>query len=265
MKYAVMSDVHANPRALKTALEDARRLGCGKFVLLGDVTGYGYDVKAALEEVRRSFDVVLMGNHDSACAGLEPAWEVRAISNYDIDRAQREQLGDGEVAWLRERPYVHAEENAAFAHGDFTRPQSWNYVSSTEAAVQNFFTREERVLFCGHTHHAAVWEQTKRGEFRSKFEKRFRTPAVKAQSAGFKLKEGSRYVVNVGSVGYPRQDLCSSYAIYDPAAGRVTLRRLPFDFKDYIMRMLDNKIALPTWLFALLMAATGKGPEGQAA
>ena len=44
MKYAIMSEVHANPRALKVALEDARRLGCGKYVLLGDVTGYGYDV-----------------------------------------------------------------------------------------------------------------------------------------------------------------------------------------------------------------------------
>ena len=62
-----MSDVHANPRALKVALEDARRLGCGKYVLLGDVTGYGYDVKTALSEVRKNFDVVLMGNHDSAC------------------------------------------------------------------------------------------------------------------------------------------------------------------------------------------------------
>ena len=39
MKYAIMSDVHANPKALETALADARRLGCGKFILLGDVTG----------------------------------------------------------------------------------------------------------------------------------------------------------------------------------------------------------------------------------
>ena len=48
MKYAIMSDVHANPKALETALSDARRLGCGKFILLGDVTGYGYDPKATL-------------------------------------------------------------------------------------------------------------------------------------------------------------------------------------------------------------------------
>ena len=60
MKYAIMSDVHANPEALKTALEDARHFGCGKFLLLGDVTGYGYDVKAALAVVRKIFDQVVV-------------------------------------------------------------------------------------------------------------------------------------------------------------------------------------------------------------
>ena len=72
MKYAIMSDAHANPLALETALADARAARCGKFILLGDVTGYGYDPKRTLDIVRRNFDVVLMGNHDSACAGLEP-------------------------------------------------------------------------------------------------------------------------------------------------------------------------------------------------
>jgi predicted phosphodiesterase len=43
VKLAVMSDVHANPKALETALADARGQGCERFVMLGDVTGYGYD------------------------------------------------------------------------------------------------------------------------------------------------------------------------------------------------------------------------------
>ena len=68
MQYAVMSDVHANPAALAAALADARRRGCNRFVMLGDTTGYGYDVKEAMRLVRESFDVVLMGNHDSACS-----------------------------------------------------------------------------------------------------------------------------------------------------------------------------------------------------
>ena len=259
MKVAIMSDAHANPRALETALADAAKAGCGKYALLGDITGYGYDVKSTLRIVRERFDIVLMGNHDSACVGLEPAEEVLAIPNYDIDRAQRKELTDEEADWIRGRKYVRVCHGAAMTHGDFTRPQSWNYILTAESAVQNFFSRKERLLFCGHTHHAAVWETTEKGEFRPKFADRLRTPAAEAESISFKPRKGSRYIVNVGSVGYPRNDLCASYAIWDTETGRVTLRRLPFDFRNYIMDMLDRKIDLPLWLCRLLLAASGKG------
>ena len=58
--------------------------------------------------------------------------------------------------------------------------------------------------------------------------------------------------MNVGSGGNPRNDLCASYAIYDAEAERVTLRRLPFDFKGYIAEMLAHEIDLPSWLCDLL-------------
>ena len=80
-------------------------------------------------------------------------------------------------------------------------------------------------------------------------------PAVRAESISFKMNPTSRYIVNVGSVGYPRNDLCCSYGIYDAATRRVTVRRLPFDFKSYIQAMLDRKIQLPVWLLRLLVAA----------
>ena len=123
-----MSDVHANPKALNTALDDARRLGCEKFILLGDVTGYGYDPKESLEIVRKNFDVVLMGNHDSACVGREPEWEVMTNNNYDLDRMAREQLTEEERQWLREREYLYEEAGFACAHGDFSQPRAWNYI-----------------------------------------------------------------------------------------------------------------------------------------
>ena len=254
-RYAIMSDVHANPKALEVALADARRLGCGKFILLGDVTGYGYDPKGALESVRRNFDVVLMGNHDSACIGLEPEWEVEMNNNYDLDRAARALLTEDERAWLRGRGYLHEEEGFVCAHGDFTQPKMWNYIFYGDAVERNFASRAEALMFCGHTHVASIWEQTAKGECRPKLERRFIRPAARVESISFKMNPTSRYIVNVGSVGYPRNDLCCSYGIYDAATRRVTVRRLPFDFKSYIQAMLDRKIQLPVWLLRLLVAA----------
>lgn len=252
MKYAIMSDVHANPKALEMALEDARRHGCERFYMLGDTTGYGYDAVGALELVRNNFDVVLMGNHDSVCLGLEPSFQVLLNPNYDIDREQREELSCEQLEWLKNRHYLLAERDMAFAHGEFVRPKSWGYIFSTEDAVRNFFSSPERLLFCGHSHHAAIWEMTEKGRFQPKFEKRFESPAIKSDTVSFKLRDGSRYIINVGSVGYPRNDLCSTYVIYDTDAARISYRRMPFDFKSYIESMLSKGLELSAWLAKLL-------------
>ncbi len=252
MKYAIMSDAHANPAALERALADARRRGCRKFVFLGDATGYGYDAKRTLDLVWKCFNVVLMGNHDSACRGLEPRLEVELNRNYDLDRAQRSQVTEADAERLKALPYIHVDGDAAFVHGDFLNPRGWGYIFDEWDARENLSNRSERLLFCGHTHHAAIWEEAD-GTLAPLFEKRLDTPALKAESLSFPLRRGRRYLVNVGSVGYPRNDYCATYAIYDSSAGRIALRRLPFDFSGYVSEMTRRGIQLPIWLRDLLV------------
>lgn len=255
MKYAIMSDAHSNPVALATALKDAKRRKCGKFVFLGDVTGYGYDVKKTLDLVRRNFDVVLMGNHDSVCAGLEKDRYVRLNPHYDVDRAQGQTLPEADIAWLRSLKYVFENEDFIAAHGDFVDPASWGYVFDAREAYNSFSASPHALMFCGHTHHACVWKHDG-GDVSSWCEERFLVPAEKPESITLKLKKGVRYIVNVGSSGYPRNDLCCSYAVYDSAKRTVTVRRLPFDYDGYIAAMLAAKVELPQWLVRLLALCT---------
>lgn len=250
-----MSDAHANPAALQAALADARALGCDRLVLLGDVTGYGYDVRRTLALVRENFDIVLMGNHDSACTGLESPMVVMRIRNYDIDIKQREDLSEEELEWLRSRPRFSAEGDAAFVHADFTNPSAWNYIFSAYDAFVNFHSRPERILFCGHTHHAAVWEMTGRGVVRPKLQRFLSTPAHKPDRRSFALKDSSRYIVNVGSVGHPRADRCSTYAIYDADKSRVIIRRLPVDLAAYEAALIGKDVSVPLWLHDAVRAS----------
>ena len=71
MKYAVMSDVHANPAALEAALKDAHVQGCGRFVMLGDTTGYGYDVKEAIKLVKSCAEGQMRIQEDGTSTDIE--------------------------------------------------------------------------------------------------------------------------------------------------------------------------------------------------
>ena len=250
-----MSDVHANPAALRTALRDARLEGCRRRLFLGDVTGYGYDVRISLELVRANFDVSLMGNHDSVLLGREPSILVMMCPNYDLDVQQRKQLSEEEIAWLRGLGFVHREEEAVLVHGDLTSPREWRYILGERDARRNFHALEKsggRVLFCGHTHHAEVWEKTPDGGVRLLKEDLLAVPATEPESVTIDLREDCLYIVNVGSVGNPRNDYCSNYAVYDPEERRVTLRRLPFDFPDNDLQLNAHGIPIPAWLQDLL-------------
>ena len=149
-----MSDVHANPAALGTALADSRENGCGKCLLLGDMTGYGYDAKSVVDRCMREFDVVLMGNHDAACTGLDTGLEVRLNPNYDIDRQQRDELSKEQVGWIKARDCTHEERDFVCVHGDVVAPREWGYILDDSDAERNFRGFSKRILFCGHSHHA---------------------------------------------------------------------------------------------------------------
>ena len=66
MRYAIISDVHANETALRAVLADAADARAEKIICLGDVLGYGPDPVAALELVYRRAHVCLAGNLDDA-------------------------------------------------------------------------------------------------------------------------------------------------------------------------------------------------------
>jgi len=236
MKYAIISDIHANPMAFESVLDDIRRQKADRVVCLGDVTGYGYDAVGAFLLAKESCDVWLMGNHDAACAGVSSEFHVRCNPNYDRDRAVRKELGRERLAEIRECPYTHANGFFSCAHGDFVSPQDFGYVLDVEDAWRNFCACDSDLMFVGHTHEAKVWTLTAKNDLET------------SGIGKVRMKSGCRYLVNVGSVGYPRRDLFSSYALFDSQSGTVDLRRIGFDFPGYMKAFEERGLALPAWL-----------------
>ena len=216
MRYAILSDIHGNLEALDAVLAhaDAR---AEAVLVLGDVVGYGADPQACLERVAERADAVVAGNHEHGVAGLlDLEWfNDRARTALEWTRGQ---LDDDHLAWLRTRPLTVEIDDATLVHASPDQPAEWNYLVSAEDGFDVFGAFATRLCFVGHSHRPGAWSVGSSG--------RAHEPGARE----IDLEAGRRYVINVGSVGQPRdRDPRASYALWDLDARRVTVERVPYD------------------------------------
>ena len=246
MRYAIISDVHANVAALRAVLTDAADEQVDKIICLGDVLGYGPEPVAALELVYRRAHVCLAGNHDDAVCGRFPVEDFTEFAAAAVAR-HRAAITHEAKDWLAHLPYTCEFEGFACAHGDFSGPQNFNYVLEAEDAVPSWEARTEQLLFVGHSHRPCIFVLGASG-----------TPH-RIDAADFTLEDGKRYIVNPGSVGYPRvsNGTClSSYVIYDTSERSVKFRTIPFAVSSVMQRGMNRKSkALPLALAAFAAVA----------
>ena len=240
MLYAIFSDIHANPQAFDKAVADAREQGAERCLCLGDVVGYGPDPHGAVKRVRAVCGVTLMGNHDAATAGLIDTWNFRTEARVQAARHAR-MLDHDELEWLRQRKYVYRAPGGAFvaAHGTLAHPMDFGYIfreSEARMAFAELARKGLRLLFVGHTH-SSMWCSIDAGGH-----------IVAERSDELKIEKGKLYIANVGSVGYPRNEPHSVYALYDTHLRVVRWRRLPFDFDGYFRRMEAANAFIAPWL-----------------
>ncbi len=248
MRYAIISDIHANPTALRAVLVDAQSQKVDEIICLGDCVGYGPLPQQALALVRQYCAVTLLGNHDKAVVSPEAAADFVDLAGESIQR-HRAELATEDLDWLNNLPRIITFGEAVAAHADFTDALKFYYVETPEDARANFNIRREPLLFVGHTHSPAVFLTGQSGQV-------YALPPT-----DFVLEEGKRYLVNPGSVGYPREKdgVCqSSYVIYDTESNSVYFRFLPFDVSGLLQRGVGKKsrrgifIALGAALLLLL-------------
>ena len=99
MKYAIISDVHANPQALESVLADAEGCGAGQVICAGDVVGYGHDPAGAIRILREREVPTVMGNHDRAVGNYVGTGYMIGCAQDGVAR-HRAELGEKDLAWL---------------------------------------------------------------------------------------------------------------------------------------------------------------------
>lgn len=216
MRYAILSDIHGNLEALDAVLADAATHADG-LLCLGDIVGYGADPAACIERVAERAQAVVAGNHEHGVAGLLGlAWfnpGAQAAVKWTRGR-----LDGDHRAWLASRPLVLEVDDATLVHASPARPAEWDYLVSSDDGFEAFVAFTTRLCFVGHSHRPAVWSIGSSG------------PAHEPGPGEVALERGRRYIVNVGSVGQPRdRDPRAAYAVWDMDDRRVSIRRVSYD------------------------------------
>ncbi len=223
MKYAILSDIHANLEALEVVLQDAERQECTHYVCLGDIVGYGPNPKECLERIRALDCPTVIGNHDEYCATDAPLKGFNPMAADGI-KWTREQLNDEEKQWLRDLKYIREVESFTLVHATLDLPEKWAYVFDKLAASASLSYQHTPVCFNGHTHVPIAFIRGPSGLQGGLYSK-------------IRIEIGHKYFINVGSIGQPRDRNPKAYAIFDLLGNMIELRRL-----DYPIAAVQQKI-----------------------
>jgi predicted phosphodiesterase len=225
VRFLIVSDVHSNWDALQAVLRHVRRKKFDRVVFLGDAVGYGASPNAVLNWLHGLGESahIVRGNHDRVCSGLDSGEYfnryAREASAWTFDRLEEKNL-----EFLRSFPEGPGElgPDEAICHGSSFDEDA--YIFSVYDAQQAFGSLPHPVIFFGHTHVPTLFSlRVEQGTTN------LRARLLSGPRTVVDLEPETRYLINPGSVGQPRdRDPRAAYAIFDQDSRRVYLYRVPY-------------------------------------
>jgi len=241
LRYAIVSDIHSNIEALEAALAQTR--GDDGLLCLGDIVGYGPNPNECVDRIRLRATATVLGNHD-----------VAAIDNFGLqyfNPAAREAMRwtqsvitPESIDWLNGLGYEFRMPDFLLVHG--APVNYFEYILDKSGAARAFASTDAPLVFVGHTHIAEYYAIDAEGTISHQHLQR---------GGELKLEDDKRYIVNVGSVGQPRDlNAQASFVFYDEEAGTVVWERVPYAIPAVQAKMAQE--GLPEWL--VLRLADGR-------
>jgi diadenosine tetraphosphatase ApaH/serine/threonine PP2A family protein phosphatase len=228
LRILLLSDIHANLEALEACLAAVPPYDL--VANLGDVVGYGASPNEVVDRSRELGRIFVRGNHDKAATGL------LALDDFNPMAAAaamwtRDQLTAEHHEWLHALPQGPLElegfPEVQLVHGS---PEDEDtYVVSIGDALIPLLANPMPLTFFGHTHLQGGFFAN--GNSADGFRPEYRTVG-QAESVALHLKPKTRYMINPGSVGQPRDgDWRAAFALFDTEAQIVHFHRTPYNLK----------------------------------
>ncbi|MBR9979792.1 MAG: metallophosphoesterase family protein [Desulfatitalea sp.] len=227
MRIAILSDIHGNYDALTPVLADLDKSRVDRTVCLGDCIGYGPEPEAVIKEIRRRAIPTIIGNHELAvCDRVHLRW-FNPLARESLEKTLT-LLSDDSLAFIRQLPHSRVMPDYHLVHGyppDSAR--TYLFQKSTLELQQTLSSMAPPICFIGHTHDLELvgWD----GDHLD------RQPLHEGIAL---LAPNRRYLVNVGSVGQPRDgNHHAKYVIWDQENGQLETRFIPYDIARTVAKI----------------------------
>lgn len=227
MKIAIISDIHANMEAFEQVLADIDRLKVDAVISLGDNIGYGPEPDRVIKRMKQRNIPSVQGNHELAV--IEPKY----LGWFNIAAQQSlkktvKLLSNASIKFIATlKPYL-TSYGCRFVHGfPPDCPLTYLFQVSEHRTKKALADLPERRCFIGHTHTLDLISYHKQ---------RLKYDYLKAGLN--KLDAGRKYIINVGSVGQPRDgNKRSKYVIWDSAEDTIKLRLVAYDIAAVVKKI----------------------------
>lgn len=228
MRCAIISDIHGNLEAFRAVLNALASDRINYYIFIGDVVGYGANPKECLKLLKLLNPIVaIAGNHEYGVLGIADT-----VSFSDLARNAilwtRKILDDGEIGYIKSFPLTYEYENMTLVHGSIDSPEAFHYVLDNRDACVTMARMRTLLCFIGHTHVPGLFSYDD-------------NKVSSIESGEIRVDGDMKYLINVGSVGQPRDgDPRASYAIYDDEKASIEIRRVEYDVKKAQKKILSS-------------------------
>jgi predicted phosphodiesterase len=228
MRIAVISDIHGNLEAFLEVLADIDQSGVDEIICLGDIIGYGPNPEEVVQKVRALEIPTIMGNHELAVSNKRALKWFNPVAKVSLEKT-KEFLSKASIQYIRELPSSIVSHGCRFVHGfPPDSVKTYLFQISEDALSDTIKEMKEKICFIGHTHMLKLI----RFDGDSVIEKTLKKGVTK-------IDPDQRYIINIGSVGQPRDDNNNAkYVLYDTDKNRLELKYIPYDAESVAERII---------------------------
>lgn len=231
MRYAIFSDIHSNLEAFESVLAAYEDEKVDEYLCIGDIVGYAANPKECIKIIKERKIATVAGNHDWASTGK---FNIDYFNPYAKSAVlwTRREIDVDAIAFLNNLDLVYKEDNFCLVHGTLLNPQNFDYMLEIEDAKETFEVMDTSLCFVGHTHVPGVFVKENNKVYQN-------------SNDTVDIQTEKRYIINVGSVGQPRDgDSRACYSIYDSKERVIQIKRIKYNIQTTQTKIVNRGLPL---------------------